>query len=52
MIRPLAGWLPLLLLGISGGLILWHFGREERDPMRRYVDDLARANRRYERSVR
>lgn len=51
MIRPLAGWLPLILLAASSAALLWWFGRET-DPHRRYIDDLARANRRLDRSTR
>jgi hypothetical protein len=52
MIRPLAGWLPLGLLVLSSVALLWHFGHEPKDPMTRYWDDLARADRRYQRRVR
>lgn len=48
-------WWPLIaILMVVGGMVagLAVVERRERDPMRRYIDDLARASRRYEKATR
>lgn len=51
MITPAAGWLPLAGLALTAVFVLWHFGHEPKDPMRRYITDMARAHRRLDRRI-